>query len=178
MDELAAVEMGPEGAVEERKDAVGEARECGMADLLLEGVRLRFLRVKLVREEDDAAHGGEIGVRGGVPVHAFEDLPICDGRVLMQPPRPNWTVEQDGCVPLDGVDGDAESISFFYQPTAGDVPCHVVGGCRELCEVRVDGVGRGQLAGDATYAVHVQREPARQAIETRLQGRWEGKRSH
>ena len=110
----------------------------------------------------------EIGVRGGVPVHAFEYLPICDGRVLMQPPCPNWTVEQDGCVPLDRVDGDAESISLFYQPIAGDVPCHVVGGCRELCEVRVDGVGHGQLAGDATYAVHVQRELVRHSLAGRL----------
>jgi hypothetical protein len=128
MDDVATVELELEHAIEEREGAILEIEVGGGADRVLEGVRLGFVRVEFVGDENDLAHWGEVRVRGGVPADTFEDAGVADGAIFCEPGRTDGAMEKDGDTALESVDRKPHALGFFDELRTGDVAGDVVGG--------------------------------------------------
>ena len=172
-DELAALDVEAQRAVQERQDAVRQAQERGIAHALLERVHPGLVRVELVGQEHDLPDRREVRVRRRVPAHAVEDVRVVDGAIDREPGGPHGAVQQEGHVALDRGDGQAEAVRLLDQPWAGDVACDVVGGGGELGEVRVDAVRLAEGARDRADAADVRAEAGRQRVEPGLERGWE-----
>ena len=137
------------------------------------GYAFCFAGSSLSATKTTCPHRREVRVRGGMPVHALQHLRVADRAVLTQPCRADRAVEQDGRSPLDGVDGDAETLRLLDEHTSGDVAGDVVRCGGEVGGRRVEGMGHGEFAGDASHTLDVSAQAVREGVEPRGEDRRE-----